>query len=168
MKKIIFLFLSLSLLITLVGCKSGGKKINDNDTDESSIVYDVDKILNTNGTFRYVVNEKGANILDLPNSPSNIRIYINDDCLNHLSKIDNDLFLAAGRKIFDSVKDNSIPALSIYRDSENYLYLYGEIIVHIDPPNTEIYEGEVYSEGCGLDHDHLCFRERISLEPISQ
>jgi len=168
MKKIIFLFLSLSLLITLLGCDSNDKKTNDNDADESSIVYDVDKILNTNGTFQYFVNEEGSTLLELPNAPSNIKIYINDDCLNHLSNINNDLFLAAGRNIFDSVKDNSTPMLSISLDSENYLYLYGEVIVHIDPPNTEIYKGEVYSDGCGLDHDHLYFRERISLKPISQ
>jgi glycosyltransferase involved in cell wall biosynthesis len=54
-----------------------------------------------------------------------------------------------------------------YKSEEKYLCLYGEVIRKIDPPRTETYDGEVISDGCGYDHEHLNFRERITVQPVS-
>lgn len=44
-------------------------------------------------------------------------------------------------------------------DQEGYLCLSREIIVKIDPPKTGEDGKELH--GCGFDHEHLFFRERI-------
>ena len=172
MKKTIGLLCVLLILLSFVGCNiesdssSADTTVNEEEVITPQNNYDIDSLFDTNGAFEYVADEGGSYTLCLPNSEDNIKIYVSDTCLNHLSKIDNNLFLEAGRKIFSNLEGNKAPALQISVDSENYLYLYGEIIVDIDPPQSEAYKGEVFTSGCGIDHDHLYFRERISSEPI--
>ena len=51
-------------------------------------------------------------------------------------------------------------------EEEGYLCLSTELIVNIDPPNYETEPGGTVIEcGCGIDHDHIFFTERIC--PIS-
>ncbi len=51
-------------------------------------------------------------------------------------------------------------------EEEGYLCLCTELIVNIDPPNYETDDdGTVIDGGCGIDHDHIFFTERIC--PIS-
>ena len=115
--------------------------------------------------FSCTTNEYGSIILDLPGED---QVYVSDDCVDHLSKIDKVLFETAMEKVLSHVDEASAgrPHLEIYID-EGYLCLYGEIIRDIDPPETDVLEnGDVIASGCGVDHEHLYFRERISLEPV--
>lgn len=44
---------------------------------------------------------------------------------------------------------------------DDQLYLGFEVIVHIDPPNVQVYDGEVVDNGCGIDHEHVFGSEII-------
>lgn len=44
---------------------------------------------------------------------------------------------------------------------DEQLYLGFEVIVRIDPPNTQVYDGEVVDNGCGVDHEHVFGSEII-------
>ena len=115
--------------------------------------------------FSYTTNEYGSKILDLPGED---QVFVSDDHVEYLPKIDKALFEAAMEKVLSHVDEESAyrPHFEIFVD-EGYLCLYGEVIRDIDPPETEVLEnGEVLSSGCGVDHEHLYFRERISLEPV--
>jgi hypothetical protein len=64
------------------------------------------------------------------------------------------------------VKDGSA-LFEITIDAEGYLRLAGEIIRDIDPPNVQIIDGEITSSGCGIDHEHHLFYEKISPDPVA-
>lgn len=51
-------------------------------------------------------------------------------------------------------------------DSDGYLCLCAEVIVDIDPPSSDE-DGELEG-GCGIDHEHIFFSERISSEAFAE
>lgn len=115
--------------------------------------------------FSCKTDEYGSEILDLPGED---RILVSDDCVDHLSKIDEALFEAAMEKVLSHLDEGATerPFFEI-TIREGYLSLYGEVIRDIDPPETKVLEnGEVLSSGCDVDHEHLHFQGRISLESV--
>ena len=46
-------------------------------------------------------------------------------------------------------------------NSGGQLCLISEAIVNIDPPKVQIYEGEIFTDGCNIDHKHVFESEVI-------
>ena len=46
-------------------------------------------------------------------------------------------------------------------NSGGQLCLSSEAIVNIDPPKVQIYEGEIFTDGCNIDHKHVFESEVI-------
>ena len=69
-----------------------------------------------------------------------------------------------GVLITDDIAEYSNSSGFYLQISEDYLCLVREVIHYIDPPETA---GEYTLSGCGIDHEHLFFSERISLCPDS-
>ena len=46
-------------------------------------------------------------------------------------------------------------------NNQNQLCLCFEVIVHIDPPKSEIIDGEIVNGGCNIDHKHVFESEVI-------
>ena len=168
MKKLLMLF-SLAVIFTFFGCHLTPKGNNSVSTVDPTAWSegDAELLFYTNGVYEYLEDEDGSYLLKLPNAGDDVQIYLSDDCLKYLRQIDEALFIAAGAKIYSNKTDSQVPFFEIYLDEEKYLCLYGEVIRKIDPPRTETYDGEVISDGCGYDHEHLNFRERITVQPVS-
>ena len=135
------------------------------ETSVSVSEIDPEKLFDVGDDFQYIGNEDDGYSLFLPNAPKDVYIFLNEDCIRHLSKIDKDLFLAAGKKIFASATEE-YPLMEITIDGENYIYLYAEYIEPIDPPLSTTVNGELVESGCNIDHKHVIFRERITQNPI--
>lgn len=171
MKKIFISLFTVLFLLLSVGC---GIQNDTTDTEHKTEdinamlqKYGIEFMLDTKGRFEKTADEEGIDILNLPNAKGSIRISLSGECVDYLGEIDEELFISAGKKIFSEVAEGENPYLSISVDGENYLYLFGEVVRDIDPPETEMYDGEIIFSGSGIDHDHLYFRERISAKPIS-
>lgn len=175
MKKYLCLFLGAVFVFALAGCTPWNFELGSTDSrheetteiepEGTSQPLDVDAVFDTNGVFEYV-NNNGLYTLYLPNAQDDVTIFLNDhdDCLNNLSKIDETLFMTALKKIYSNAENAMYaPHLEIVVFSDGYLMLSGEIIVKLDPPKGN---SEYVEQGCGIDHDHVFFNERISLEPI--
>ena len=50
--------------------------------------------------------------------------------------------------------------------NDGYLCLVAEVIKQLEPPASQETEGEVVDGGCGIDHEHLFFSERISTQAL--
>ena len=174
MKKLTVFFFILILTLTVVACngvkdgagtQSGSSTSDVAEITKESVVYDAEELLKTDGVFECErSSDSSINYLKLPYAEEKVKIVVSDDCVDHWDMIDEELFIAAGKKIFSNI-DGSAPFLEIYIDNEN-IYIYGECIVDIDPPNTENHSGDESLGGCGVDHDHIIVRERISKAPV--
>ena len=107
--------------------------------------------------------EDGDQYLVLPVSGQRVMIW--DNQKPYVKDIDGNLLKAAEEKITEEVSgysDNGGFDLQVY---EGYLCLYVEVIVKLDPPAPDIsVDGteEYEMQGCGIDHEHRFFRERIT------
>lgn len=107
--------------------------------------------------------EDGDQYLVLPVSGQRVMIW--DNQKPYVKDIDGNLLKAAEEKITEEVSgysDNGGFDLQVY---EGYLCLYVEVIVKLDPPVPDIsVDGteEHEMQGCGIDHEHRFFRERIT------
>jgi len=101
----------------------------------------------------YVI-EDGETYLILPLSGE--KLWVREEEAKYLNKADGGLLEDAEEKINEeALKYTNNPSIhyEIYLKDEQ-LFLYGEIVVDIDPP-----EG---GEGCGIDHEHKRFLEKIT------
>ena len=143
MKRLLFVVWMLLALLLLIGCEKNVFSYTVEDTYSGNAYY----------------------FLQFPDMEEGERIFVDEEELEYLSDIDPALFASARETILSEAKEDEPPHLSIIiRDG--YLILYGEIVRDIEPPETEIVNGEVYSDGCGLDHEHIYFYERISRTPV--
>ncbi len=62
-------------------------------------------------------------------------------------------------KVYSACEKHGEPYAYIDLDSEGYLCVQSEIIVDINPPKLDEYGNEM--SGCGYDHEHLFFTERV-------
>ena len=78
----------------------------------------------------------------------------------YLSVVTKEDFKRAHKAISDQTKEyDEEPHYYLMVDDEGYLCLDTEIIVYLDiPENSE-------DAGCGIDHDHLFFSERLCAKP---
>ena len=110
----------------------------------------------------YLVEDNGKHYLILPISGT--RLHIWDDYVSYLENIDIGLLTAAEEVINNKTSAYAeSPGLFVEEYGSGELYLCAEWIVDIDPPNIETTEnGEVIENGCGIDHDHIFYKERIT------
>ena len=107
--------------------------------------------------------EDGDQYLVLPVSGQRVLIW--DNQKPYVKDIDGNLLKAAEEKITEEVSgysDNGGFDLQVY---EGYLCLYVEVIVKLDPPSPDIpVDGtaDYVLDGCGIDHEHRFFSERIT------
>ena len=109
-------------------------------------------------------NEDGAYILTLPNSGETIKLW-NDQIL-YVPYITDELVETAENKINEAVSAYSNSSDFYLQINDGYLCLYVEVIKQLDPPASQETEGEVVGGGCGIDHEHLGFSERISTQAL--
>lgn len=108
-------------------------------------------------------DEDGDQYLVLPVSGQRVLIW--DNQKPYVKDIDGNLLKAAEEKITEEVSgysDNGGFDLQVYK---GYLCLYVEVIVKLDPPAPDIpVDGtaDYVLNGCGIDHEHRFFSERIT------
>ena len=141
-KKLLFLLVLIMGAVLLSGCISGA-------------AY---------GGEASVALENGEYVIVLPLLER--KFVVRDSYIKYVTHIDAELLIKAEKELFKdmgSYKDSAPIYLS--QDSEGYLCLACEYIVAIDPPKIEVLEdGTVISDGCGIDHEHLFWDERITKE----
>lgn len=79
-----------------------------------------------------------------------------------LPYVTDELISAADLALSNTLAEHPDDHSGIYlgTDMDGYLCLCTEIIVDLEPAE----EGKT---GCGIDHDHVFYRERISTEPVT-
>jgi len=108
-------------------------------------------------------DEDGDAYLVLPVSGNKVRI--SDRGKNYVKDIDGYLLKTAEEKIAGQISqygNNSGFYLETY---DGYLWLCVEVIVKLDPPAPDISvdsSDEYWMQGCGIDHEHKFFMERIT------
>ena len=131
MNKLVALALVLVCLLCLVGC---------------------------NKSLEYTTDEKGRAYLVLPISKEQVRVRSEYEA--YLNDIDYGMLKKAEEKITAQVSQYGSGSDFYLQLDNDYLCLYKEIIVNVDPPASE--DGEYILGGCGVDHKHLFFGERIT------
>lgn len=110
---------------------------------------------------QYVTKDEDKFIIRLPILGKEIKV--RDEYVRYLPLIDDALLEVADKTINEKTSQyKEEPAYYLQVDSLGYLCLATEQIVDIDPPKTQFGDGEVIGGGCGIDHDHVFFSERIS------
>ncbi|MBQ8416461.1 MAG: hypothetical protein IJX13_06155 [Clostridia bacterium] len=106
---------------------------------------------------RYFTEENGEHYLLLPISKEKVNAGKYYDYLRNF--LDIDLLKSAEEKISQQAsKYSERGSFYLSTDEENYLCLCMEIVVKLEPPSG----GEWLEGGCGIDHEHVFFRERIT------
>lgn len=103
-----------------------------------------------------VIEEDGVQYLILPISRSKICVKEENKVL--LGNVDPDLLKAAEEKLSAQISQYENYSALYLQNIEGQLYLCAEVIVDIDPPTS----GEHGVSGCGTDHEHKFFGERIT------
>lgn len=109
-------------------------------------------------------NEDGAYILTLPISGETIKLQ-NEQIL-FVPYITGELVATAENKIAEAVSAYSSSSDFYLQINDGYLCLFVEVIKQLDPPSSQETEGEVVAGGCGIDHEHIGFSERISTQAL--
>ena len=109
-------------------------------------------------------NEDGAYILTLPNSGDTIKL--RNEQILYVPYITDELVETAENKINEAVSAYSNSSDFYLQINDGYLCLYVEVIKQLDPPASQETEGEIVEGGCGIDHEHLFFAERISTQAL--
>ena len=114
-----------------------------------------------NNRSEYFVEEDGEQYLLLPISKTKVLVY--DGHRQYIEKIDMDLLKTAEEALSAQIPQDESEPFFYLQMEEGDMYLCVEIIVDIDPPETVTMEdGTVISSGCGIDHEHVFYSERIS------
>jgi hypothetical protein len=101
-------------------------------------------------------------VLTLPSCGE--KITLKDDFTPFVPYISDTLVVAAEKKITDEIAGYNNSSGFHLQISEDYLCLVQEVIHYMDPPETA---GEYTLSGCGIDHEHLFFSQRITLCPVN-
>ena len=109
-------------------------------------------------------NEDGAYILTLHNSGETSKL--KNEQILFVPYITDELVATAENKITEAVSAYSNSSDFYLQINDGYLCLSVEVIKHLDPSSSQETEGEVLDGGCGIDHEHLGFSERISTQAL--
>lgn len=146
MKKHFAVFMIFVFVFSLAGCNS--YQLNVHDALSTSSV--------TESISDYLIEEEGKQYLILPISKTKIRI--RDKQTEYVDDIDVDLLRTAEEKISGEISQFTNRAGFYLQSNKGYLCLCAEVIVELDTP----VESELSVEGCGIDHEHKFFGERIT------
>ena len=103
-----------------------------------------------------ILDVDGKKYLVLPVSGEKVRLSQSE--LAYVDEIDPALLKAAEEKLTAQLAQYSNNSGLYTGVTDGYLSLCAEVIVRIDPPNPSEYG----NSGCGIDHEHLFFSERIT------
>ena len=108
----------------------------------------------------YLVQEEENQYLVLPISREKVRIW--EEHAQYLNKIDLGLLKTAEEKLAVPLAENPNNSGFYLQVKDGTVYLCVEVIVDIIPAQTVTMEdGYVLDSGCGIDHDHVFYMERI-------
>ena len=103
----------------------------------------------------------GKYILTLPDCGE--KITIDERYALYIPLITDELVARAERKITKDVEGYDNRSGFYLQKEDGYLCLFVEVIKKITPTTSENDTGDVVDGGCGIDHEHLFFSERIML-----
>ena len=161
MKKILAVTLILIAMLSAFASCNSPKKQEDGtqarETEQSTEAHD------STAPLPYMSEENGAYILTLPKSGEKIKLE-NEELL-YVPYITDALVDAAETKITSEISKYSNNSGFYLQVTDGYLCLTVEVIKSIDiPVSTE--ENGFTEGGCGIDHEHIFFSERITHTPI--
>ena len=151
MKRLLAITLTLVMLLAaLTGCMAS-KNPSGNEGEQPELA-------------KCLSEENGVYKLTLPKSKEVIELY--EEQVRFVPYVTDALVEAAENKITNDVSQYSNQSDFFLQITNNYLCLVVEVIKSIDPlVSTE--EGEIVDGGCGIDHEHLFFSERISSQAVA-
>lgn len=153
MKRMLLLLFSLVLLLSLP-LSNGCTHAPDSPEEETTI----DQKTLDGITSECVHYEDGAYVLVLPASQNRLRV--DSYYYAHLTDVDDEMVAQAEKRILARGQDPKRFSVEMY---DNSLCLVMENIVDIDPPLVQTTEnGETIANGCGIDHKHVFFAEKIT------
>lgn len=151
MKRILAVTLTLVMLLAvLTGCMAS-KNPSGNEGEQPELA-------------QCLSEENGAYKLTLPKSKEIIELY--EEQVRFVPYITDALVEVAENKITEDVSQHSNHSNFFLQITNDYLCLVVEVIKSIDPP-VSAEEGEIADGGCGIDHEHLFFSERISSKAVA-
>ena len=151
MKRILAVTLTLVMLLaTLTGCMAS-KNPSGSEGEQPK-------------QAQCLSEENGVYKLTLPKSKEVIELY--EEQVRFVPYITDALVEVAENKITEDVSQHSNRSNFFLQITNDYLCLVVEIIKSIDPP-VSAEEGEIADGGCGIDHEHLFFSERISSKAVA-
>ena len=151
MKRILAVTLTLVMLLaTLTGCMAS-KNPSGNEGEQPELA-------------QCLSEENGVYKLTLPKSKEVIELY--EEQVRFVPYITDALVEVAESKITEDVSQHSNHSNFFLQITNDYLCLVVEVIKSIDPP-VSAEEGEIADGGCGIDHEHLFFSERISSKAVA-
>lgn len=105
--------------------------------------------------FDFITYEDGGYFLTLPNTLTKIKI---TEYMQYIFRVDVEAIKTAEMKIIEQApQEFKSSSFHIQEDEDGYLCLCREVIVELEPP----VENGYIMGGCGYDHDHLFFNERL-------
>lgn len=152
MKKTWILILSLIISLSLFGC-------NTQTSTESEFWSVESEPLVQENLSQYFSADDDAQYIILPKSKEKIRV--SGAYVKLLDRIDTNLLSEAEEKITNQVKSYTNDyEFSLQTNQEGDLCLCVELILKINL--SDAVSGEHQVAGCGIDHEHKFFIERIS------
>ncbi len=156
MKRTLTILLTLTLVLAVLSGCAASQPPSESDDISTSLSKHTTKENRTSLQLpsKYLSEEGGVYTLTLPQSQQ--ALTLRDTEVRYVPYITDTLVEEAEKKITEDVaeyKESPRFSLDVW---EGYLCLYEEIIAPLTPP-----EGAT-DLGCGIDHDHVIFRERIS------
>ncbi len=151
MKRILAIALTLALLLAaLTGCMAS-KNPSGSEGEQPK-------------QAQCLSEENGVYKLTLPKSKEVIELY--EEQVRFVPYITDELVETAENKINEAVSAYSNSSDFYLQINDGYLCLVAEVIKQLEPPASQETEGEVVDGGCGIDHEHLFFSERISTQAL--
>ena len=151
MKRILAIALTLALLLAaLTGCMAS-KNPSGSEGEQPK-------------QAQCLSEENGVYKLTLPKSKEVIELY--EEQVRFVPYITDELVETAENKINEAVSAYSNSSDFYLQINDGYLCLVAEVIKQLNPPSSQETEGEIIDGGCGIDHEHLFFSERISTQAL--
>lgn len=173
MKKVLALILIFSLtVLPLCGCSNfttPSSTIDDNRTttnsapssttdDTHATTNSIPSATTDNTRTAIIRHESGTCSIYL--SLSNKTLMIDEKYEAYIPYISEDLIRKAELILTEAIVGQERYGIYLSTDQDGYLCLAVEIIVSLTPPP------DINYGGCGIDHDHVFHRERISTQPV--
>ena len=153
-----FLILALVFVLVFSACELNDRREGDYDETADTKISET-KPSETERSDDYIVERDGNKYIVLPISGEQVCVWREHEA--YLRYVDTQLLRSAEEKILGEISKYSDDNPAWYFETHNgQLYLAIELIIELEPPTSD--DGEYEMGGCGIDHDHLFFREPIT------